>query len=108
MQGAILWQAQLQGANLYKAQMHGTVLWQAQLQGVSSRAYSLLSSLLSAGFESNIRNRIGKSSDLAGIIFVGEFPSGAETGAYTQEEAEQWIAEYNEAMQGSTKSERHS
>ena len=136
LQGAILWGAQLQGANLSKAQLQGADLKEARLQGVSSQE---MLPILSAGFESEIRDRIGKPSDLDGIIFAGglqqedldticgslsaekgqealreklrphigkpanhELPenSGAETGAYTQEEAEQWIAEYQEAMRG--------
>ena len=147
LHGAVLSGAQLQGANLLAAQLHGADLSRAQLQeanlvkarlqGISSQAYSPLSSLLSAGFESEIRDRMGKPSDLDGIIFAGglqqedldticgslsaekgqealreklrphvgepasnKLPenSGAEAGAYTQEEAEQWIAEYNDAM----------
>ena len=105
---------------------------ETQLQGVSSpKAYPLPST----GFESRIGNRIGKDSDLTGIIFAGglelkdldtlceglsddqaqalrekliphvgqpvshELPadSSAATGAYTQEEAERWIAVYNKA-----------
>ena len=144
LQGATLWQAQMQGADLFRvqlqgadlgvAQLQGAILMETQLQGVSSpKAHPLPS----AGFESRIRNRIGKFSDLTGIFFSGglrqkdldflceglsagqdqalrktlrphvgqpasnELPSdsGVETGAYTQEEAEQWIAEYNKAME---------
>lgn len=114
------------------AQLQRANLRETQLQGVSSQALPLPS----AGLESRIRNRIGKSSDLTEITFAGglqeedldtlceelsddqaqalreklgphvgqpashELPanSGAETGAYTQEEAEQWIAEYKKAM----------
>ena len=77
LQGANLWRAQLQGANLSKAQLQGANLSkaqlqrvdlkEAQLQGVSSQVHPLPL----AGFESNIRNRIGKLSDLTGIIFAG-------------------------------------
>ena len=133
LQGASLMNAKLQGAKLVHAQLQGATLWGAQMQGVSSHeAYPYPS----AGFESEIRNRIGDPSDLTGMFFadglqqkdldalceglsakkaqalretlgphVGEpvsreLPrdSGAETGTYTQEEAEQWIAEYNKAM----------
>ena len=133
MQGATFSEAQLQGANLSKTQLQGADLKEAQLQGVSSQVHPLPL----AGFESRIKSRIGKDSDLTGIIFAGglqqkdldtlceglsakeaqilretlrphvgqpvshKLPrdSGAKTGAYTQEEAEQWIAEYNKAMQ---------
>ena len=131
LQGANLIGAKMQGTNLSKAQLQGADLSKAQLQGVSSQeAYP-------PWFENRIRNRIGRSSDLTGIIFSGglqeedldalcgalssgqaqalrkklrphvgksasnELPadSGAETDPpYTQEEAEQWIAEYQEAM----------
>ena len=131
LQGANLSKVQLQGADLMEAQLQGTKLMEMQLQGVSSHeAYP-------REFEDKIRDRIGKSSDLTGIIFagglqeknldalceglsddqaqvlretlrphVGEPASnklhpdrGADTRtSYTQEEAEQWIAEYQEAM----------
>ena len=131
LQGANLEYVQLQGANLKETQLQGAGLYKAQLQGVSNQEK------YPPGFESNIRNRVGKNSDLTGIIFAGglqeknldtlckglsvekaealrkklephvgqpashELPenSGAVTGAYTQEEAKQWIAEYNKAMQ---------
>lgn len=134
LQGAILRGAQLQGANLSKVQLQGAELMGVQMHGVSNLEADPLSS---KEFESKIRNRIGKPSDLTGIIFSGglqqedldtlceglsagqaqalreklrphvkpeishELPrdSGAETGTYTQEEAEQWIAEHQEAMQ---------
>ena len=102
MQRADLSKAQLQGARLYKAQLQGATLYRAQLQGVSSQKVDHFSSV---GFESRIRDRIDIDSDLDGIIFAddgwqNELPpnSGAETGAYTQEETEQWIAEYQEAI----------
>ena len=133
LQGADLGRSQLQGANLMAAQLQGADLRATKLQGVSSQEVNHLSL---AGFESEIENRIGKDSDLTGIIFSGgleqkdldtlceclsaekaqelrekltphigqpashELPenSGAKTGAYTQKEAERWIAEYNKAM----------
>ena len=133
MQGADFGEAQLQGTHLYKAQLQEADLRQAQLQGVSSQKTDHFSS---AGFESRIKDRIGKPSDLDGIIFadglqeedlktlceglsddqgqalrkkleshVGQPAShellknsGAVTGTYTQKEAEQWIAKYNDAM----------
>ena len=137
MQGANLRKAQLQGAHLYKAQLQGANIEHVQLQGVSGQEHPRPS----AEFESEIRNRTGKPSDLAGIIFAGglrqedldalceglsdeqaqvlrekliphvgkpasnQLPenSGAVTAPpyrpYTQEEAKQWIAEYNKAME---------
>ena len=135
LQGASLTDAQLQGANLFMAQLQGANLMETQLQGVSSRnPYPHPS----AGFESEIGDRIGKDSGLTGIIFASglqqedldalcrdlsddqahalrekltphvgleasnELPdnSGAIIAPpYTQEEAEQWIAEYNKAME---------
>ena len=146
MQGANLREAQLQGAYLREAQLQEAELDHAQLQGVSSQVADRVQLLLVGsqeaddlslvGFENEIRDRIGKPSDLTEIIFAGglqeedlntlceglsddqaqvlretlrphvgkpashELPknSGAATGAYTQEEAEQWIAEYQEAI----------
>ena len=140
LQGTKLSKAQLQGASLMDAQLQGTKLSKAQLQGVSSFEANPFSS---ARFESKIKNRIGKPSDLAGIIFAGglqqrdlktlcrslsaekkqtlretlrphvgqpvshELPanSGAVIGAYTQEEAKQWIAEYNDAMRKASRAD---
>ena len=65
LQEANLMEARLQGADLSQAQLQGVNLSKAQLQGVSSPADYL------RDFESNIRNRIGKDSDLTGIIFAG-------------------------------------
>ena len=131
LQRANIRYVQLQGANLREAQLQGADLYKAQLQGVNNQEK------YPPGFESNIRNQTGKSSDLTGIIFAGglqekdldtlckglsaekaqalrkeltphvgqpashELPenSDAVTGAYTQEEAKQWIAEYNKAME---------
>ena len=133
LQGANLFKVQLQGANLMEAKLQGAVLYKAKLQGTSNLDADRLPSV---GFESRMINRIGKDSDLTGIIFAGglqekdldflcrglsdekaqalreklishvgqpvsnELPknSGAIIGTYTQEEAEQWIAEYQEAM----------
>ena len=144
LQGAVLEKTRLQGATLWGARLQGAVLWQAQLQeadlmaaqlrGVSSQDQN------PPGFERKISDRIGKPSDLTGIIFAGglqeedldtlckglsakkaqvlqeklrshvgqpasnELPenSGAATAPpslpYTQEEAEQWIAECQAAM----------
>ena len=65
------------------------------MQGVASHGDS------SASFEKRIRERIGKESEL---VFESQSiqelieSRGAITGSYTKEEAEQWIAEYNNAM----------
>ena len=144
LQGANLFEVQLQGANLMETKLQGAVLkhvqlqeailYKAKLQGTSNLDADRLPSV---GFESRMINRIGKDSDLTGIIFAGglqekdldflcrglsdekaqalreklishvgqpasnELPenSGAIIGTYTQEEAEQWITEYNKAMQ---------
>ena len=76
MQVADLSEAQLQGANLNEAQLQGANLEEEQLQGVSSWVYSLLSSplssFLSEGFKSKIRDRIGKHSGLTKIISAAE------------------------------------
>ena len=104
MQGAILAHANMQGAKLRRAQMQGAVLLEAyprgavleytQMQGVASHGDS------SAPFEKRIRERIDKTSDLTKVV-LSRGPieiRGAIIGSYTEEEAEQWIAEYNQAM----------
>ena len=155
MQGANLTEAQFQGVDLSVARLQAATLEGARLQGVTSHGDFFFSSsharwirfdelqrandqeALSFSFEERIRDRIGKESDLSGVILAGlpdgqvelNFPveglsdekekelrgkleshrgkpesnelpenSDAITGAYTAEEAEQWIAEYNEAM----------
>ena len=94
LQGALLRKAQLQGANLTKAQLQGANLTEAQLQGVTA------SRSPSSTFEERIRGQIGKESALSSVIFANGLSqeSGAITGTYTAEEAEQWIAEYEEVM----------
>ena len=155
MQGANLTEAQFQGVDLSVARLQAATLEGARLQGVTSHGDFFFSSsharwirfdelqrandqeALSFSFEERIRDRIGKESDLSGVILAGlpdgqvelNFPveglsdekekelrgkleshrgkpesnelpenSDAITGAYTAEEAEQWMAEYNEAM----------
>ena len=130
LHGANLWLAQLHGADLVGVQLHGADLVGVQLHGVSNDPEDWNTS-----FETSMKNRIGKESDLSGAIFAGgltqgdvdsigtgladvvanqlreklkahigkpashELPenSGAITGAYTKEEAAQWIAEYKAA-----------
>ena len=67
LQGAKLSAAQLQGAKLSKAQLQGADLSKVQLQGVNSQT----DHIPSIWFENRIRDRIGKDSDLTGIIFSG-------------------------------------
>ena len=132
LQGAELIQAHLQGVALFGAQLQGAALSGAQLQGANSDEWTS-----HASFESLIRNRIKRKSDLSGATFEGglsqrdvdslikdlsdekadtlrdkltphigkpesnELPTGHNgpiTGSYTQEEAEQWIAEYKKAV----------
>ena len=69
LQVAKLINAKLQGAFLMAARLQGADLGEAQLQGVSSLPND---SIPSAGFESRMINRIGKDSNLAGIIFAGK------------------------------------
>ena len=137
LQGAYLNGAQLQGANLSGAQLQGVHLSSALLQGAYSGAPQLqgaystgLWSIYPVSFEEQIHNRIGKESDLSGVVFSGgltqeevdkiegtddlkkrlqscvgraashELPenSGAITGKYTQEDANNWLAEYWKAF----------
>ena len=128
MQGAKLLHAQLEGASLMLAHLQEADLRFTQLQGISQfvhkrfenqirsriREKSELTEIIFAGGlqEEDLDTLCeGLSDDQAQVLretlrpHVGkpasnELPenSGAETGAYTQEEAEQWIAEYNKAM----------
>ena len=141
LQGAWLDNVQLQGARLERVEMQGAVLNNVSLQGavfvgakfhgVTNDSFSLFS------FETLIRDRIDKNSELMGVTFKGGIKqedlgslieglseeaaerlcaklnrghvgvdalyvlpenSGAITGSYTKEEAEQWIAEYKKAV----------
>lgn len=53
-------------------------------------------------FEERIESQIDQETDLSGVVFEDEvkrnIDSYADTGTYTEEEAEQWIAEYKKAM----------
>ena len=127
LQGAHLERTQLQGANLFKAQLHETYLKEADLRGSKSRYRYLwtsfedriresigketdLSEIIFAGglhrkdidflfgdgeswLRNNLEWHVGKSASNE-----PREDSGAITGAYTKEEAEQWIAEYEKAM----------
>ena len=127
LQCADLHLAQLQGANLCEAKFQEAQLLGAQLQGVTSQSdgsssfetrikdrigemsdlsgvtftgglkwedvESLSEGLSSAATSGFLENHIDKPESY-------ELPkdSGVITGAYTKEEAEQWIEEYNNAM----------
>ncbi len=135
LQGANLMEAQLQGANLMEARLRGTDLRSAQLQGVGFHAMfgvpfeerirdgigkpSDLSKVVFAGGLSQeaIDSRVkGLSDEHARQLreeltphldkpLSHEPPDGAVTGAYTAEEAERWIAEYQQAMSEVPKAE---
>ena len=120
LQGSDLTEAQLQGANVFRAKLHGVT---SQSDGSSSFETRIKdrieeqSDLLGVTFEGGI-----KVEDLASIVeglsdaaakelrtklnpHVGKpasyeppHDSGVRTGSYTQEEAEQWIAEYKKAV----------
>lgn len=131
LQGAELENAMLQGALLYEVFLQGAVLGGVQLHGVTAGDH-----IHTFSFETVVRDRIDKASDLSRVTFKGglskedidslvewlpdyavkevrrklmlridkpadhELPenSGVITGSYTKKEAEQWIAEYNEAV----------
>ncbi len=135
LQGANLLGARLQGANLLDAQLQGVVLRDARLQGATSEYLSGkpfeerirnwigkesdLSRVTFAGglsqedIDSLVKGLSGKRAQELrepltphlGKPPSHEPPAGAETGAYTAEEAEQWIAEYKQAMSEVPKAE---
>ena len=128
LQGANLSKAQLQGANLGLAQLQEANLRATKLQGVSSlevhpagfenrienrigKDSDLAGITFSGGLQEEDLDTLceGLSDDQAQALreklvphvrpeVSHELPRGAETGAYTKEEAEQWIAEYRKAM----------
>ena len=123
LQGADLTRAQLQGAYLHKAQLQDTKLRQTEMQGAYMYqtelphetqmggsnlrgGYSLTFELTPLKFQARIKNRIGRDSELNGAVFnkEAEGPEAfqdkgpAITGSYTKEEADQWIKEYEEAL----------
>ena len=110
LQGSNLMGAQLHRANLIKAKMQGSVLNKTVLQGTTLRDTDLRGVAtpdrdeITFLFPDRIRESIGQESDLSGAIGIGP-NSGAIIGAYTVEEAEQWIAEYEEAMSEIPKTE---
>ena len=106
LQGAGLRNVQLQGADLREAQFQGATLWKAQFQGADLRGAQFQGvenvDKPVEDFEDRMRRLVNKESDLSGVIFAdGQSPenSGAITEPpYTAEEAEEWIAEYEEAV----------
>ena len=66
MQGINLGRAHLQGAYLFRTRMQGANLLEAHLQGCESKFWYFWES-----FEACIRSRIGKETDLSGVIFAG-------------------------------------
>lgn len=120
LQGATLGGVQLQGAYLVDAQMHGVECEEDTSDSFAQRMRQLIgqeSNLsgitftgglsqedvdsLVKGLSDEVANRLRERlTPHIGIPESNELPtdSGAITGAYTEEEAEQWIAEYEEAM----------
>ena len=120
LQGAILNGAQLQGATLYEAQLRGTKgqVWSSATfsqrmresigqesdlsglifeGGLSQKALDSLVEGLSDEIAEELRERLESH---IGRPKSNELPkdSGAITGSYTEEEAEQWIDEYEKSM----------
>lgn len=118
LQGANLTEAQLQEANLYKAKLQGIISQsdsylffeqrikdrigeESELIGVRFEGSVIKEELdslvtcLSADAAQELRAKFNQHTDK---LASHELPkdSGAITGSYTKEEAEQWIAEYNE------------
>ena len=125
LQGALFQDACLQGANLLGAQLQGVKKFQFQgrdwmSMGFTERIRALIhqesdvsGAIFSGGLTqedvtSIIKNLLGtqaRSLQTQLNPHISQPPSrqlprdsGAITGAYTKEEAEQWIAEYEEAM----------
>ena len=66
LQGASLSEAHLQGADLFEAQLQGTSLFETRLQGSTSQLDEYEPS-----FEERIDERIGRKSNLSGVVFAG-------------------------------------
>ncbi len=120
LQGTNFWQARLQGADLYHAQLEGIHCEDSAMSvaerirawigresesnialfqgGLSQEDVDFLAEgLLNENLKSLLRERLRKHIGRAASYQLPE-DSGAITGAYTEEAAEQWIAEYEEAM----------
>ena len=124
LQDANLTDARLQGADLKLAHLQGALLTRTRLQGADlngthlpSPVYFFKTCLQGAGkvrwssdmsFAERIRSQIDQQTDLSGVVLEDGLDQNkfyevlkdkeAITGTYTEEEAEQWIAEYEEAM----------
>ena len=123
LHGAFLGGAQLHGAFLRRAQLHGASshpkdsyelkLFEASIKEQIGKESDLSGAIFAGGLIQEAVDSIGTGlSDEAAnklreklVAHIGEpesneLPenSGTVTGAYTAEEAEQWIAEYNEVM----------
>ena len=119
LQGANFWKTQLQGAGLEGAWLHGVGSQEVDTSGTFAqrmrasvgRKTDLAGTILAGGLNQEDVDSLVEGYGRARILreklitYVGmpeshELPqdSGAITGAYTEEEAEGWIAEYEEAM----------
>ena len=123
LQGANLFKAQLQGANLMETQLQGvssqeadhfsSVRFESRIRDRIGEPSDLTGIIFAGGLQQEDLDTLceGLSDGQAQALrkklelHVGqpasnELPvnSGAKTGAYTREEAEQWIAEYNKAI----------
>ena len=112
LQGANLSGAQLQGAKLEQTEMQGACMYQTELPHETQMGGSDLRGVSSAnldpfiGFKRRIKKRFGRKSDLAGVVFgevnpdlaTAQNQGTAITGSFTEEEADQWIKEYDGAF----------
>ena len=109
-------ETQMQAAYFFSTNMHNAVFMETQMGGIN-RGIGIPPD---KDFESIIEEGINKEAELMGIDFgkdfgdkEGEIKVGQDmltdgyadiyTGAYTEEEAEEWITEYNEATAVFTK-----
>ena len=113
LQGARLQQTEMQAAFMYRTQLpHKTQMGRSNLRGVSSRNPNKkvikLKELEELEFKKRIESRKGKKADLKGVKFdkvnpdlaTSQNEGTAQTGFYTKKKADQWIKEYEEALDG--------
>ena len=126
LQGADLMDAQLQGADLKEAQLQGvssqktdslssSAGFESKIRGRIGEPSDLKGISFASGLQEEDLDTLGggrfnKVVQALRKTLRAHFRqpvshklprgSGAKTGAYTQEEAKQWIAEYNKAMEG--------
>ena len=120
LQGACLRETQLQGATLLKTDLRGTKsqIWPSstfsqRMRESIDQEGDLFGATFEGGLSQGDQNFLvrGLPDEIGGALreklefHIGKPPSsqlpkdcGAITGAYTEEDAEKWIAEYNEAM----------